>query len=399
MTTTLTPLAIPAGPDALAALPHLEAALAGSGPLAPHSPDGAAPHYPAPTHPGPTTARADLPADLALVVGTSGSTGDPKRAMLTGRALLASAAATHDRLGGPGQWLLALPGHHIAGLQVLVRSLVAGTTPVAVTPDASGFDLVQATAAMSGERRYLSLVPTQLRRLMADPLGAQALARFDAVLVGGAVSDPRLVDGARSHGVRVVTTYGMSETAGGCVYNGAPLAGVTVEVDASGRLVIAGPMLAEGYLDASPADHAAFALEQGRRVFRTNDLGAVDEKGRVDVHGRADDLITSGGLKVSPRVVEEAVLASIPAITEVVVIATPDPEWGEAVTVVAVTSPGGPPLGAVPREGVDEIRAMLRDRLPGHALPRVVHVVAALPTLGPGKIDRAAAARLVSGIA
>lgn len=379
----ITPLPVPTGPDALEVLPVLERALTGTAPVHPHEPD-AAPQIP----------DGQLPDDLAVAVATSGSTGTPKLSMLSAASLIASADASAERLGGHGQWLLALPAHHIAGLQVLLRSIAAGTTPVALDPSAvTPFALVQATAGMSGERRYTSLVPTLLARLVDDPVGLEALRRFDAVLVGGAATPPELLDRARSEGVRVVTTYGSSETAGGCVYNGKPLRDVEVRTDTGGALEIGGPVVAHGYLGI---ESDAFVTEAGQRWFRTRDLGTVDGEGRVSVLGRADDVINTGGLKVTPRPVEEAVLAHVPAVTGAVVVGIPDPEWGQAVALAAVTSPGGPPVGPVPDAGVTEIREMLRPHLPAHALPRRVLVVPEIPTLGPGKPDRAAVVRLLT---
>ena len=380
----IAPLPLPAGPAALEALPSLEQALTGTAPIHPHAP-GETPSLP----------EGELPADLAVAIATSGSTGTPKLSLLTAANLIASAEATAQRLGGHGQWLLALPPHHIAGLQVLLRSIAAGTTPVALDPaGVTPFALVEATAGMHAERRYTSLVPTLLARLVDDPLGLEALRRFDAILVGGAATPGALLDRARSEGVRVVTTYGMSETGGGCVYNGQPLQGVAVRTDAAGALEIGGPVVAHGYLGT---DTGAFRSEGGQRWFRTGDLGSVDDKGRVSVTGRADDVINTGGLKVAPRVVEEAVLAHVPAVTEAVVVGVPDPEWGQAVALVAVTSPGGPPVGPVPDAGVGEIREMLRPHLESAALPRRVLVVPELPMRGPGKPDRAAVARLLGG--
>ncbi|MGO1166819.1 MAG: AMP-binding enzyme, partial [Janibacter sp.] len=180
---------------------------------------------------------------------------------------------------------------------------------------------------------------------------------------------------------------------GGCVYNGKPLKDVEVRTDAEGALELGGPVVAHGYLGV---DSDAFVTEGGQRWFRTHDLGSIDGEGRVTVHGRADDVINTGGLKVTPRPVEEAALAHVPAVTGAVVVGVPDPEWGQAVGLAVVTSPGGPPDGPVPDAGVAEIREMLRPHLPAHALPRRVVVVPELPALGPGKPDRAAVARLLT---
>lgn len=378
----ITPLPLPPGPTVLDALPTLERALTGTAPIHPHAPD-AAPQLP----------EGALPDDLAVTVATSGSTGTPKLSLLTAANLIASAEATAERLGGHGQWLLALPPHHIAGLQVLLRSITAGTTPVVLdASEVTPFALVEATAGMSGERRYTSLVPTQLARLVDDPLGLEALRRFDAILVGGAATPAPLLDRARSEGVRVVTTYGMSETAGGCVYNGKPLRGVDVRTDDSGALEIGGAVVAHGYLGV---DTDAFVSQGGQRWFRTSDLGSVDGEGRVTVLGRSDDVINTGGMKVTPRQVEEAVVAHIPAVTGAVVVGVPDPEWGQIVALAAITSPGGPAPGPVAADGLGEIREMLRPHLPAHALPRRALIVAEMPLRGPGKPDRTAVARLL----
>ncbi|MGE9783155.1 o-succinylbenzoate--CoA ligase [Janibacter sp. G368] len=379
----ITPLPLPAGPAVLDALPALERALTGTAPIHPHAPGET-----------PTLPEGELPDDLAVAIATSGSTGTPKLSLLTAANLLASAEATAHRLGGPGQWLLALPPHHIAGLQVLLRSIAAGTTPVVVDASAPPFALVEATAGMHAERRYTSLVPTQLTRLVEDPMGLEALRRFDAVLVGGAATPGALLDRARSLGVRVVTTYGMSETAGGCVYNGQPLQGVAARTGADGVIELGGAVVAHGYLGLDTGD---FRTEGGQRWFRTGDLGTVDGDGRVSVTGRADDVINTGGLKIAPRVVEEAVVAHVPAVTEAVVVGVPDPQWGQSVALAAVTSPSGPPVGPVPDAGVAEIREMLRPHLEPAALPRRVLVVESLPMRGPGKPDRSAVARLLGG--
>ncbi|MGV0799784.1 AMP-binding protein, partial [Mycolicibacterium elephantis] len=175
-------------------------------------------------------AGAEIDDDVAVVVSTSGTTGVPKGAMLTAAALTASADATHARLGGPGRWLLALPAHHVAGLQVLVRSVVAGTTPVAITPSFSVAELVSAVEALGSGRRYASLVAVQLDKALGDAAAAAALASLDAVLIGGGPLPAELARRAAEAGIAVVRTYGMSETAGGCVYDGVALDGVRVRI-------------------------------------------------------------------------------------------------------------------------------------------------------------------------
>lgn len=374
---------MPSGKAALDVLTDLQKALAGTGPaLAPHAPGS------------PPTAIPDdvsgLPQDLALAVATSGSTGRPKVAMLTGAALRASADATHSRLGGQGQWLLTLPAHHIAGIQVLVRSLVAGTTPVPMDL-AGGFTaeaFARATDELApGARVYTALVPTQLSRLLAAPEGRQALTRYAAVLVGGAATPSTLLAGARDAGVRVVTSYGMSETAGGCVYDGQPLDVSLVELEDDGRIRLGGATLAQGYLGDPALTEEVFVVDDLGRWFRTDDVGRFDDGGALVVEGRTDDVVITGGLKVAPRLVEEA-LDRLDAIAEAVVVGSSDPEWGQVVSAAIVVAPGS----TAPT--LDELRARLRGILPDHALPRRLATLPELPLSGPGKPDRAAVRRL-----
>lgn len=363
---------VPARPELL--LPALEAALSGTGPA---------------VSPGPVDGR-EVPNGIAVVVQTSGSTGDPRAVLLSASALRASAAATEARLDGPGRWLLALPVHHVAGLQVLVRSVLAGTEPVATTAGpfrASAF--VAAAAAMTGPGpRYTSLVPTQLVRLLDDPAATTALAAFDAVLLGGAATGPDLLDRARAAGVRVVTTYGMSETCGGCVYDGRPLDGVSVRLDTEGRILLAGPVLADGYLGRPDLDADAFVQVDGVRHLRTTDLGAWSGD-VLTVLGRADDVLVTGGVKVPPGPVE-SVLAGLPGVGEVCVVGIPDDEWGQLVVAVVV-----PRSGATPPTLADA-RAAVTDRLGATHAPRHVVVTDSLPLRGPGKIDRRAATLLAA---
>ncbi|MGW4743163.1 o-succinylbenzoate--CoA ligase, partial [Nocardia xishanensis] len=262
-------------------LPHLREALEGNGPA----------WLPIPTSDRREARRLSdalspgeaIDDDVALVVTTSGTTGVPKGAMLSASALRASGTATHDRLGGPGAWLLALPTHHIAGLQVLLRSILAGTEP-AVLDVSGGFlpeALVGAVSGMRGERRYTALVPTQLIKALDAPGAAEALADLDAVLVGGAATPLPVYERAKAAGINVVRTYGMSETCGGCVYEGVPLDGAKVRIE-DGRVLLGGAMIASGY--RGQPDHPAFA-EPG--WFRTEDAGAFDN-GVLRVTGRLD---------------------------------------------------------------------------------------------------------------
>lgn len=319
----------------------------------------------------------------ALVVSTSGSTGTPKGAMHSADSLRASASATAEALGGPGSWLLALPPHHIAGLQVMLRSLAAGHDPVVLDLSA-GFDpsvIPDAVAAMTGARRYTSLVPLQLRKALDDPNATRALASLDAILVGGAATPAPLAQAAVDAGLPIVRTYGMSETAGGCVYDGRALPGTQVRIaqpgtTGVGRVELGGPTVAVGYRNLP--DHPAFASPGW---FRTDDLGALDNE-VLRIVGRADQAISTGGLTVLPQVVE-AVIEQLDGVAACAVFGVPDERLGEAVAVAVVPAAGGGPDD-------ESVRTAVRTALDKYAAPRRIVVVDALPLLGPGKVDRRA---------
>lgn len=395
------------GLRALEAVPTLAHALDGKVSLLPVPADD-----PARTELLARTQRAGDPidADVAIVACTSGSTGTPKGAMLTAANLRASIDATHSRLGGPGQWLLATPPSHIAGLQVLLRTLRAGEVPVAMELS-DGFrpsSLADAIAAMSGRRRYTSIVPLQLGRILGDAEATAALASLDGVLVGGQATSPELLRRARAAGVTVLTSYGSSETSGGIAYDGIPLDGARVTAeDDSGRIVVSGPMVSRGYRNVDDPD-----LADG--VFRTSDAGSFDHSGGtadssdssdpggpgggpvLRVLGRMDDVIISGGLKFLPGPIEDA-LTSLGDVAAAAVVGVPHPELGHAV-VAAVTlhdadspSPGATPPdpSAADTGAIEEhLRARLAPVLDKHQVPRAVFVVKQLPTLPSGKLDR-----------
>jgi O-succinylbenzoic acid--CoA ligase len=323
--------------------------------------------------------------DVAVVLSTSGTTGAPKGALLTPSALIASAQATHRRLGGNGRWLLALSAHHIAGLQVLVRSVVAGTTPVAIPAGFSAAELVSAIALLGPGRRYVSLVAAQLDKALGDPAAAQALASLDAVLIGGGPMPPGVAERALATGISVVRTYGMSETAGGCVYDGLPLHGVRVRLDdgagppatsGGGRVVLGGATLAKGY--RNPVSPDPFR-EPG--WFHTDDIGAVDDSGALSILGRVDDAISTGGLTVLPQMVEAA-LASHAAVADCAVFGVPDERLGQRVVAAVVVAPGA----ATPT--LDDVRTHVTQTLDTTAAPREVHVVDEIPRRGIGKVNR-----------
>ena len=379
-------LTAPALADAPALLEALRAALEGRGPALAPVPAGA---------PGAALAEAARPDepvedDVALLVGTSGSTGEPKVVELGAPALLASARATADRLGGHGRWLLALPLEHVAGWQVLVRSAVAGTEPVvAATPaTADTTAALHRLLAADAPRRYASLVPTQLVRLLDDPAAAEALAGLDAVLLGGAAAAPALLERAAAASVPVVRTYGGTETSGGCVYDGRPLDGVRVALDPDGRVLLGGPVLARGYRGRPDLTAAAFGERDGQRWFATSDAGEVGADGVLSVLGRLDDVLVTGGRKVAPAAVE-AVLGALPGVAEVLVVGVPDARWGQRVVALVVAAAPGPPA-------LELARAAVTERLGPAAAPRELLEVPALPLRGVGKPDRVAATALAS---
>jgi O-succinylbenzoic acid--CoA ligase len=279
-----------------------------------------------------------------LVIATSGSTGEPKRVVLSRAAMRASADATHARLGGPGHWELNLPPTYVAGVQVLFRTIRAGE---------------------GATRRYVSLVPTQLVRMRTD---WEALTGYDAVLVGGGPLDPQVRADAERAGVPVVQTYGMSETCGGCVYDGVPLDGVEVRIDGD-DVLLRGPMLFDGY-EGDPRRTAA-AFRDGWLV--TNDLGHWAEDGRLRIDGRVDDVVISGGVKVPAQAVATMLRAGLPE-AGVEVVGVPDAEWGERVVAVVTTD-------AVT---LDSLRDLVEPRA---WAPRQLVVVPEIPLLPNGKPD------------
>ncbi|WP_316317603.1 AMP-binding protein [Clavibacter michiganensis] len=370
-------------------VPLLRAALAGDGPALLARP------VDAPVAAGDPPPPAEVERRVALVVETSGTTSRPKRVALSSDALLASAAASQAALGAPGQWILALPTHYIAGLQVLVRSIAAGTTPAVLAP--GSFDpraFAELAASMDARvARYTSLVPTQLHRLVeaAEDVATgddarrvrDAVRRVEAILVGGQATPPHLVDRAAALGWRVVRTYGSSETAGGCVYDGVPVATAEVAV-VDGQVELAGPMLAEGYLGDPRATDAAFGEHDGRRWYRTGDGGELVD-GVLRITGRLDDVVISGGEKLRLAAVEEAVrsLGAWEArLAEAVAVPGEHAGWGQR-PVVFVPGPVAPELA-------ERVRRELAARLGRVAGSAVVRGIDAMPTLPSGKPDRRA---------
>ncbi|MQW74485.1 AMP-binding protein [Nocardioides sp. dk4132] len=315
------------------------------------------------------------------VVETSGSTGRPKRVRLSRRAVLASVEASARRIGASGGWLLALPAAYVAGVQVICRSLVAGHEPVLLEDHPS---FAAATAAMPAGDRFVSLVPTQLQRLLTDPESAAALATFHTVLLGGGPIDPALRERARAAGVRVVATYGSAETAGGCVYDGLPLDGVAVAIGDDGRVRISGPTLFEGYED--DPELTASVLVDG--WFLTSDAGRFDEDGRLQVLGRLDDVIVTGGVNV-PGPAVAARLRAHPGVRAAEVLGVPDEEWGNRVVAFVVVDVALP--------GLAELRDWVAAEHPRSWAPRQLVALDDVPLLANGKPDRLRLRALATG--
>jgi O-succinylbenzoic acid--CoA ligase len=338
----------------------------------------------------------DLPADVragtAAVVTTSGSTGVPKSVILSRDALTASALATAARIGD-GAWLLALPAGYVAGLQVLVRSIVADREPAwltgAFTPQGFAAAALTMVSTDRGERvpTYTSLVPAQLTKLLDaaahDGTVLTALRSFETILVGGQAIAAATLERAQDAGVRVVRTYGSTETSGGCVYDGRPLRGVSVRI-AEGEVLISGPVLADGYLGDQDATESAFIHDDdGRRWYRTGDAGLIEDD-VLRVRGRIDNVIVSGGVNVSLDRVER-IVRTIPGLESAVVVGVPDARWGEASVVVV---PRGEALRRSESVQLAEAREAVSAEIGAHARPARLVLVDDLALLPSGKPDR-----------
>lgn len=314
--------------------------------------------------------------EVAIVIATSGSTGAPRGVELTRTALEASARAGLARLGEAPEdrWLCCLPASSVGGLQVLIRSLLKDTPPVLVPR------FTPAALASAEPATHVALVPTMLSRLLDAGVD---LSRFRRILLGGAPAPTPLLTRARSAGARITVTYGMTETAGGCVYDGQPLDGVEVEVDGegegAGRIRIRGPVLCRGY--RTPDGRVRPEIREG--WLHTSDLGRIGGDGRLEVLGRRDDVIVTGGVNVATARVA-ALLTEHPGVAEAEVLGRPDPEWGELLVAVIVPAQrkAAPDLAAV--------RGFLADRATPPELPRELVVLDRLPLLTSGKVDRLA---------
>ncbi len=334
----------------------------------------------------------DLPEGTALVVRTSGSSGVPKAVALGAEALRAGAEATHEAFGGAGQWLVALPVHLISGLQMLVRGEVSGIAPVFFDGGGDGFDperLLATAESLEHDRRYVSLVPVQFSRLLdlaeRDRDAADALRRFDAVLVGGQGVPLAMRRRAHELGAALKRSYGMTETAGGCVYDGVEIGDTRVRIR-EGEVQLAGSALALGYAGDPALTAQRFIEDRDRdgapsRWYRTGDAGEL-LGGMLTVTGRLDRVIISGGVNVSLDEVER-VARDFAGWGSAVALAGPHPEWGERVSLVVETASEADAQAA----GFDEVRAAIRDRLGAAAAPEWVTETERIPRLAGGKPD------------
>lgn len=260
----------------------------------------------------------EVAENIGLIVESSGSTGTPKRFELSPQALRAAANASALRLGGHGQWLLTLPVNYVAGAMVLVRSLLADTQPV-IMNSGVGFtaeSFARHTGMLTAARRYTSLVPAQLGKLAEAlphlPELLPAMKRFDAILVGGQAANPNHVRELRDLGLKLVLTYGSAETAGGVVYDGSPLEGVSVSITKDGLIAIESPTIAENV----------------QHPFVTNDLGSIKD-GILSIQGRIDRVINSGGVKLSLEAIESWALDH-DGIREAAAVKVPNQQFGES---------------------------------------------------------------------
>ena len=358
----------------------------------------------------------------ALILFTSGSTGDAKAVALSAEALTTSARATERFLSGPGDWHLTLPINHIAGFQVELRARLAGREPVRTTSatfTAGAFaNEVDELFARAGDRPvYTSLVPTQMHRILAHERATAAAARFDAILLGGSAVSPALLDHAEEQGLSIVRTYGMSETAGGCVYNGIPFDGVEITISDSSTIDLRGRVVADSYVEFTPdglivpigsrvltAEKTTTATGvDGARTMHTSDLGRIDD-GVLTVLGRSDDIIVSGGTNVSPHALESGLLPTWQhhGIAEVLVTWVPDEEWGKLiVALVRVDDDAGAALNSgrsSPRKLARFLNGLDLGGMQNQLLPRLVFPVSEIPHRSIGKPDRRAAARLAADL-
>jgi len=307
-----------------------------------------------------------------IVIATSGVTGAPKLAELPRTALGSAVAGSLSALDASAfdPWVACLTPAHMGGLLVLLRGAMAGA-PVDVFEPFDAARLLR----LAPDGAHVSLVPTMLRRLVAV---ATDLSRLGALLVGGGPVDPALRDAAARLGARVVSTYGLTESCGGVVYDGVPFDGTSVRVASDGEIQLSGPTLMEGYRADPSATADAFTLDGW---LRTGDLGEIDPEGRPVVHGRADVAIRTGGETVWPDEVEAAI-RSHPGVADVAVAGVPDPEWGQRVAAWIV------PADRTNPPTLDELRERCRERIARFKAPSELILVDSIPRTVSGKVRR-----------
>lgn len=369
---------LPVAAEASVMLTALRSALDGSGPAV------------LPLQTGAQAAATTVDDRVALVIETSGSTGIPKRVALSAQALLASAEGSAVALGGPeagahsSQWVLALPTHYIAGVNVLLRSIVAGTEPVLMP--AGSFDaetFCRRVDSLTADTGFAALVPAQLQQLVDAAETSDAvrdvLASLGGLLVGGQATRSALLDRSAALGIRVVRSYGSSETAGGCLYDGVPFSGVGTRL-VDGELELSGPVLAEGYLGEPDRTAASFPVRDGARWYRTGDTAEIVD-GVVRVTGRADNVIISGGINISLDRVQ-AVVRSVQGLDDALLVAVPDARFGQASAIVVA---GSPTIGDDAL--LHDARSAVESAIGRAARPARLSRVGAVPLLASGKPD------------
>ena len=304
--------------------------------------------------------NVQIPESIALVLETGGSTGNPKLVGLSANAMRASSSLSNQALGARAgdHWALSLPLHHIAGINQLLRSIDLDTDPV----------------SHGGE--FISVVPTQLyRALQKSDAALETLKSAKKVLIGGAAVPSQLLHAGRAAGIPLVTSYGMTEMCGGCVYDGAALPGVSIRITPEGQIALKGPMRAEGYLNNEEDNMKSFI----DGWFISSDEGFIDSHGLLHVVGRTDDVIISGGEKISTSAVAEVLRTAYPSM-EIHVLALPDEQWGQALRVVIATT-------AQPAITLPVIRNLVAQSLGKVAAPRSLLLLSEMPMKENGKID------------
>ena len=307
------------------------------------------------------------PSDIAVVIGTSGTTGNPKEVALSARAITSSAKASNEFLGAKhgDTWSLLLPLTHIAAVNVFVRALELGSAPLDLRNIEGNYP----------DANFTAVVPTQLfRALNGESKLLKHLQNADKVLIGGASLSQGLRRHAEAAGIKVVSTYGMTETCGGCVYDGEAISDVEFEVK-NGRVRLKGNVLATTYLNAP------WSLDAG--WFETSDLGEIVDS-KLVVLGRADDVIVSGGENISLSAIESSLAVAFPQL-QTAAFSNNDPQWGQSLH-----------LAVVGEISDKKILLHLEKDLGSVAKPKSIHHLSSLPLRGIGKIDREALAKEIN---